>query len=316
MNKVTLTLLFLVIVSCKNNTTPKIDVSDVNTTFTIDRFELQFYNTSFKNLPELKQKYPFLFPVQTPDSIWMNRIKNEKELFRATEKVFFNFKNTKTKIATLFKHIKYYSPNFKEPKIITLITNLDYQSRVIYTGDFLFLSLDMYLGEDNNLYTDFPKYISQNFTKNRLIVDIAKAIIQKQLKPNTERQFIDIMIAEGKKMYLLDAYLPNVADRLKIGYSEKKIHWAKNNEIEIWKYFISNNLLYQTDKNLKTRFITPAPFSKFYLDIDNNSPGQIGIWIGWQIVRSYIKNNNVTLSQFLQTNTEEIFSKSKYKPNK
>jgi hypothetical protein len=30
-------------------------------------------------------------------------------------------------------------------------------------------------------------------------------------------------------------------------------------------------------------------FSKFYLEIDNESPGQVGGWIGWQIVRSYMK---------------------------
>lgn len=316
MNRIVFFILLLMVVSCKKTTTPKLDVSSIKTTFTVDRFETQFYNTTAKTLPKLKQKYPFLFPIQTPDSIWIDRIKNEKELFIATQKKFSDFKNTKAEIATLFKHIKYYNPNFKDPKIITLITNLDYQSKVVYTGDFLFLSLDMFLGKNHNIYANFPKYISQNFTKKHLIVTIAKEVIKKQLKPNTKRQFIDIMIAEGKKMYLLDAYLPYTKDYLKIGYSEKKIQWAKNNEIEIWKYFITNNLLYQTNKNLKTRFIVTAPFSKFYLDIDKDSPGQIGIWIGWQIVRAYMKNNNVTLPQLLQTDTEEIFTKSKYKPNK
>jgi uncharacterized protein YjaZ len=59
-----------------------------------------------------------------------------------------------------------------------------------------------------------------------------------------------------------------------------------------------------------------APFSKFYIDIDKESPGRIGVWLGWQIVRSYMNNNEVTLQQLLQTNAEEIFNKSKYKPKK
>nr|HRM13383.1 gliding motility lipoprotein GldB [Flavobacterium sp.] len=65
-----------------------------------------------------------------------------------------------------------------------------------------------------------------------------------------------------------------------------------------------------------TRFINPAPFSKFYLEIDNESPGQVGAWIGWQMVRSYMENNKVPVADLLKTDAKEIFSKSKYKPKK
>ena len=70
------------------------------------------------------------------------------------------------------------------------------------------------------------------------------------------------------------------------------------------------------DPKLIPRFISPAPFSKFYLEIDNESPGRVGAWIGWQIVRSYMKNNEVSLPQLLHTSAKEIFEKSKYKPKK
>ena len=48
-----------------------------------------------------------------------------------------------------------------------------------------------------------------------------------------------------------------------------------------------NSWLYSTDPELIKRFISPAPFSKFYLNIDVDSPGQIGQWIGLQIVKAY-----------------------------
>ena len=66
---------------------------------------------------------------------------------------------------------------------------------------------------------------------------------------------------------------------------------GKENEIFIWKYFIENKLLYDTNRELVNRFINPAPFSKFYLELDRESPGKIGQWIGWNIVKSYVKNN-------------------------
>ena len=117
-------------------------------------------------------------------------------------------------------------------------------------------------------------------------------------------------------MYLKDLLIPQVSDADKIGYSPEQIAWSEENENYIWRYFIDEKLLYDSDPKLAGRFINPAPFSKFYLEIDNESPGRIGMWIGWQIVRSYMKNNDVSLQQLLQADAKEIFDNSKYKPKK
>ena len=76
-------------------------------------------------------------------------------------------------------------------------------------------------------------------------------------------------------------------------------------------------LSYDGDSKLPPRFIYPAPFSKFYLELDNESPGRIGQWIGWQIVRSYAEHNkDVTLQQILAMDAKTLFDNSKYKPKK
>ena len=307
--------ILLLVVSCTTITKKEVDVSNVKVTVSIDRFEQKFYTSNEKTLPNLKKQYPYLFPVQN-DSIWLNKIKNEAELFQKTQKVFKNTDTVKNEISNLFRHIKYYHSSFNPPKIITLITNLDYENKVIYADSLLFVSLDMYLGKNSMVYRDFPKYLSQNFDKSQLVVDIAKAISERYFIPDRSRQFLNLIINEGKKMYLLDSYLPLISDAQKIGYTKNQLGWAVANESQLWKYFIENKLLYSTDTKLFTRFIANAPFSKFYIDIDKESPGRIGVWLGWQIVRSYMNNNNVTLQQLLQTNAEEIFKKSKYKPKK
>ena len=89
------------------------------------------------------------------------------------------------------------------------------------------------------------------------------------------------------------------------------------NESYIWRYFIERELLFSTDLKLSGRFITPAPFSKFYLeDIDAESPGRLGQYIGWQIVRAYMQQNDVSLKDMLLKSPEEIFNNSKFKPRK
>jgi len=318
MKKLTILVIVLLgLISCEKELKKKVDVSNVNISVLIERFDQKFYQANKETLPSLKKEYPYLFPVDN-DSIWFSKINDtlEQELYKKSQDVLLNLDNEKAKIEDLFKHVKHYHSNFKEPKIITLITKLDYQNKVIYADSLLFVSLDMYLGRDNEVYEGFPLYLARNFDKEHLVVDIAEKISEKYFISSRKRQFLDLIIDEGKKMYLLDKYLPAISDAQKMGYSEEKLEWVLLNESQLWTYFVANKLLYSTDNQLHSRFIANAPFSKFYIDIDKDSPGRVGVWLGWQIVKSYMRNNNVTLHQLLQTSAEEIFKKSKYKPKK
>lgn len=315
MRKIIAVFLLIFLTQCQKETKKNIDVSNILIDVKIARFDVDFYNSSKEKLPETKKKYPMLFPHNI-DSVWINKINNkdEQELFTETQKIYSNFSSEEKQLKKLFQHIKYYNPNFKIPTVITMLTNMD--SRVVYTNEFIFLSLDNFLGKNHKFYADYPTYIKQNNTKEHLIVAVANAIINAQVPPNRKRQFLDKIIYEGKKMYLLDAYLPTISDQEKIGYLPEKFNWAVHSEENIWRYFIDKNLLYSTSTKLNKRFLDIAPFSKFYLGEDNLSPGRIGVYIGWQIVRSYMQNNAVSLQQLMQTSEEEIFTKSKYKPKR
>lgn len=303
--------------SCDSKDKNLVDVSAVKVEFTIDRFDVDFYSTKEDMLLETKEKYPLFFPKNTPDSVWVNKINNkdEQELFAETQKVFSNIDFLQNDLEQLFKHIKYYNPSFKSPKVVTLLTNIDSQNKVLFTGDYLLISLDVYLGKDHHFYSDYPTYIKQNFEKENIVVDVAKAIIPKFNQVN-DRTFISKMITEGKKLYLLDEYLPFIKDYQKAGYSVEKSNWAIENEEQVWKYFIENKMLFSTETKLNKRFLELAPFSKFYRSEDALSPGKIGAWIGWQIVRSFMKHNDVSLQQLLKIPSEEVYKKSKYKPKK
>ena len=214
------TLLFIML-SCDSKDKNLVDVSAVKVEFTIDRFDIDFYSTKEEMLLETKEKYPLFFPKNTPDSVWVNKIKNkdEQELFAETQKVFSNIDFLQNDLEQLFKHIKYYNPKFKAPNIITMLSNIDYENRVIYADSLLLISLDVYLGKKHKFYNDYPKYIKENNTKEHLIVDVANAIINKQILPLNNRSFLSKMIYEGKKLYLLEMYLPTISTKEKSSYS-------------------------------------------------------------------------------------------------
>ena len=315
-NYILLTLLYSMFFSCTEKPKNLVDVSGIQADFSIKRFEIDFYNADKNDLDQLKKTYPKLFPDSTPDSIWRAKINDldERELFFEIQKVYENFKTTEKELNRLFKHVKYYHKKFEVPGVITVLNNIDYEYRVVYNDDLLYLSLDVYLGEESPFYADFPDYIKENNKQERIVVDVALKLIEGQITPSANRTFIGKMIAEGKKLYLLDLYLPEKSDHLKIGYSKEKLNWAIANESQVWRYFIEHDMLYSTDTNLGKRFLQDAPFSKFYLSEDSRSPGRIGQWMGWQIVRSFMEKNDVSLQTFLETSEEKIFEKSNYKP--
>jgi len=175
--------------------------------------------------------------------------------------------------------------------------------------------LDLYLGKNHKFY-EFPEYLKQNFEQNQIMPDIVSSFAATKIPNVSDKTLLSQMIYAGKELYLKDVLLPETTDAEKIGYTPEQIIWCQENESYMWRYFMEDQLLYSTDSKLPSRFINVAPFSKFYLEIDNDTPGRVGTWIGWQIVRSFMNNNDVTLQQVLQMDPMELFQKSKYKPKK
>lgn len=310
--------LFTMFLSCSNGEHKKIDVSNIRVITDIHRFEQKFYTSSFENLEELKMEYPFLFPEPNPDSVWVNKMQNkdEQDLFAESQKLFADFSSETDQLNSLFKHIKYYYPNFKEPKVITILSNVDYENNVVLADSLLFISLDIFLGKENEVYDEFPNYVKQNYNKNHLIVAVAEKFAEHIIPQSKSKSFISRIIQEGKKLVLIQSLLPEISQEEIIGYTKEQYNWAEKSEKDIWKYFIEKSMLYSTDTQLSARFIDEAPFSKFFLAVDKDSPGKIGVWFGWQIVNSYLKNNEMSIQKAMLMDNEEIFKRSKYKPKK
>jgi len=131
-----------------------------------------------------------------------------------------------------------------------------------------------------------------------------------------DKTFLAHILYYGKLLYLKDVFLPKIEDFRKIGYTPEELEWAKANEDQVWRYFVERELIFDSDTDLYSRFLYPAPFSKFYLELDAESPARLGQYIGWQMIRQYMDKNDVSVQEMLGTNAETIFNKANYKPKK
>jgi gliding motility-associated lipoprotein GldB len=303
--------------SCDNKTKIEKTIEETPVEVKVERFDKIFFETPPKDLAKVKKQFPYFFSPQINDTVWINKMQAPiwREVYAEVQKKYSNIEGVKNEFETLFKHIKYYFPETKKPKVITLISDMDPSNKAIYADSLVIISLELYLGKDHKFY-QFPKYIKQNFEEKQIMPDVVSSFSVGKIAPPTDKNLLSRMVYFGKQLYLKDILLSEYTDADKIGYTPEQNVWCQENENYIWRYFIERQLLFSDEQKLSSRFIDPAPFSKFYLEIDNDSPGQVGCWIGWQIVRSYMTNNDVTVAQLLKTDAKEIFEKSKYKPKK
>ena len=310
-------ILSLMFLSCDKKSAVEKKIEALPVQIKIDRFDQVFFESSPKDLQKIKKRYPFFFPEGIPDSVWVNKINNPlwRELFAEVQKKYKKSESIEAELEKVFKHIKFHFPKTKSPKVYTVIAEMDYDNKVIYADSLVIISLEMYLGKDHKFY-EFPAYIRQNFEQRQMMPDLVASFAKSKITTDKDNTLLSQMIYHGKLLYLKDLLLSSYTDDEKMGYTPKEISWCEENESYIWRYFLENELLYSNELKLNSRFIAPAPFSKFYLEIDNESPGQVGAWIGWQIVRSFVKNNDVPVAKLLELNAKELFKKSKYKPKK
>lgn len=310
-------LCILMIVGCADENSLEKEITAMPMEVNVSRFDQIFLNATPSDLPKLKEVYPLFFPSSIPDSTWVYTMRDplQKELKQEIDSVFKDFAPVQRDVKSVLQHIKFYFPEYKTPEVFTVTTE-DYRKKIILYEDVILIALNTYLGANHRYYEGIQNYIVQGFEKEMIPVDIATEFAYSQIGSSRDRSFLGKMIFYGKVHYIKSLLIPKASKALQFGYTERQVNWASENETQIWTYFIEKELLYSTDQKLEARFLSLAPFSKFYLELDSESPGGIGRYIGAQIVDAYMKNNDVSLQELIEKSTEEIFNNSKYKPKK
>ncbi|GAA3728740.1 MULTISPECIES: gliding motility lipoprotein GldB [Flavobacterium] len=310
-------VLCLFFLSCNQKSKVEKEVEEIPVDVKVERFDKVFFETKPEDLAKIKKQYPFFFPGND-DNIWIQKMNDPiwREVYDEVQKKYGNFEPVRKEFNELFQHVKYYFPKTKIPKVITVIGEMDYNAKSIYADSLVVVALELYLGKNHKFY-EFPNYLKENFEERQIMPDVVSSFSYRNIPNSVDKSLVAQMVFEGKRLYAKDLLIPEYTDAEKMGYTPEQIKWCEENEAYMWRYFIENEMLYSDDPKLKARFIAPAPFSKFFLEIDNDSPGRVGAWIGWQMVRSYMKNNsNVSLAELFKIEPKEIFEKSKYKPKK
>ncbi len=315
------------------------DVSHIDVSLRIDRFEQDFFaldltSESFSLLP-LEEQYPEFFPVYFEQIMHFGNLADTLQRYRfqlnrflANQAIrglydtcqahFGDISPLHNELEDAFRYYRFYFPDEEIPRVVTMITEFNFAA--ITTDRVLGIGLDMHLGRNYVYYNapelNFPRYKIRKFSPEYMVPNAMRSWLMGQFEKGAQKNdLINHMIYNGKILYLLDHILPYTPDSLKIGLSEQQLDWCADNEAEIWAFFIKHELLYSTDLLEFRKYINDGPTTP---GMPAESPGNVGSWVGWQIVKAYMQSNpGLSLDKLMAINDGKmILLQSQYKPGK
>lgn len=317
LNVVITTYILLVLAGCESRQSRlEEQISAVTIQLEVIRFDRLFAQAGDTGLAGLMERYPYMFPG--PDSIWSAKLQDslQLEIQQQVDSVFGDFGSDRKRIESLYRHIRYYFPDMPLPSLMTVTSDVQYRSRVLWTDSLALVGLDNYLGPGHRFYQSFPRYLRAELDRDYLTTDLAWEFGRRVTAPPLGREFLDKMIYHGKVAYLAELLNPDLPEGMVLHYSPEQWEWAEANEEQIWVYFRDGGRLFSTDSRLERDFIGPAPFSKFGLALDGESPPRIGQYLGYKIVRAFAQRTNAEIGPLLSIDARTLFNQSNYKPQK
>lgn len=323
--------LVVLLFSCNRNPL-KINTSGISVDLKIKHFSTDLAKIKPTDLqqsvPLLKSKYGEFFDIFTYRMIGIGGAELEsfytdfQSFMTDTLITSLNKKATelvdttqlREELLTTFRHYKYYFPEKPVPTIYTCISG--FNQSVVTAENLIGISLDKYMGVDCNYYQQLglPVYKRRNMHPEKITSDVMYAwAVTEWPKTDNANNLLSHMIYEGKLMYFIDAMLPHLHDSLKIGFTRQQLDFCKNGEATMWAYLAEHKLLFSTNRMDIKRFIDDGPYTSVFTD---QSPARTGVWMGWQIVRSYMNQNpEVKLADLMNDNNfQSILNNSGYQP--
>lgn len=324
--------LFLVLIACNRNPL-KVNVSDVPVELKIKHLDVDLLKLNEDQIgaaiPELKRSYGEFFDVFTYRMISIGGTEQENFpellysfisdtlLVRKLVKIVPEKVDTirfRSDLTNAFKHYKHYFPQKEIPAIYTCISG--FNQSVVVSTNLIGVSLDKYMGTDSPFYErlGLPTYKRRNMHPQRICPEVMYAWAATEwTKADNSNNLLSHMIHEGKLMYFLDAIVPELHDSIKIGFTKQQLDFCKKNEARMWTYLAEHKELYSTDRMSIKRFIDDGPFTASFTE---ESPARTGVWLGWQVVRSYMKQHpEVKLTDLMDNKDfQGILNQSEYQP--
>jgi len=234
-------------------------------------------------------------------------------VYRRVMEVYPDLKDIESSLGRAFYNYRMELPDMPIPSVYTIMSG--FNQSIVTADTVLAIALDKYLGKDEEMYLMIgtSRYIAQTMDRKYLPADCMRAWVYTEFPfYNSANNVLNNILYEGKVMYAVHRLLPNTPDSIIFGFTPAQMRWCQNNAAQMWTSLIENRVLFSTDHLLISKLIDPSPFTSTF---SNESPGRAAVWLGYQIITSYMKRNRVSLEQLLSDNDyPQLLDKARFRP--
>ena len=207
-------------------------------------------------------------------------------------------------------------PEVDYERFYTIITADLYGVGVFCYEKDMVIDLDNYLAKHVPELQELglPLYLTRSCGREYLLHDCVAAAARFHIAQpeGIEMTYLDYAVAEGKVLYFAEQVLPSVQDTIRLRYTADQLRWMKDNTTNVWGWLIQNNALFSNDHGKLNNLVDVAPKTNVFGD---DSAPRTDEWIGWQIVRQYMKKSGSTISDlFAETDSRKILEESGWRP--
>lgn len=275
----------------------------------------------------LKRKYPLLLSAVgsitigntvESDTLFFDDITNFfthpmlMQIYKDEQARFSNITDIERQLIDAVSISKKLFPDKKFPQFAMHVSG--FKENVIVLENLISLSADKYMGGDYPAYTGFfAPYEREQMKPEMIVRDYMKAwLISDVLPEDSTYTLLSSMVEQGELFYVLSLLLPEYNEVDIIGYTPKQFQWCEDNERKIWKALTAGNRLYSSDFMLISKYISDTSYNTS--EMPKESPGRVGCWLGWQIVKKYMERTGVSLTDLMKADSKNILKEAKYNP--
>ena len=238
-------------------------------------------------------------------------------LYDQTQNEFGDADRLAGKLAEAFTNIKREFPEFKPPRVATIVTGF-MGPDLVMTDSLIIIGIDYFAGPKAKYRPrgdEFPQYVLRRYDQPYIAPTLVRLIGNRFNAQNHDDQsLLADMVYNGKSLVFTRTMLPDVPDSLLLAYTDQQLTETFNAQDIVWAHFIDNQLLYQTNPDVKKRYMGERPF---VAEIGRRCPGRIGDWLGWRIVSRYFDEKKVSIQDLMKNpDAQQIFQLSGYKGQK
>ena len=211
---------------------------------------------------------------------------------QAVDSVLGDLEPQRRDLQDAFKRMMVFFPSTHAPKVIAFNSGFNYG---IYPVDsILGVGVEWFIGTEHPVIgylspDAFPQYVKDRMLPEMLVPAAVKGwLLVSFTRDIRGADLLTNLVETGKVMALLAALLPDTDPAQVFAFNKAQLARCEANEYMMWQEIVGEELLNSKKEDVIRRSMNDGPFTSGF---PRESPGHVGEWIGYRMVKSYMVAN-------------------------